>query len=121
MFREKYVKIERKDWEQIKTDYNELLTERKALKSNIGKQADIIQTLTKYKNQDDVLYSYEQELPKLRSDVKLLKKESDNLARRLRAEIEISKLLIEELGKKSIEVYRKCDEYETVSLLDIEV
>ena len=121
MFKEKYVKIERKDWEQIKTDYNELLKEGKDLKSIMKTQSDTFETLSKYKNQDDVLYSYEQELPKLRSDVKLLKKESDNLAKRLRAEIEISKLLIEELGKKSIEVYRKCDEYETVSLLDIEV
>jgi len=137
MFSSKYVKIAKTDWENIKRDYNDLLAEVAVLKAEnkelkeqsseflmgvVKKQSEEIKKLMKYKAQDDALFSYEQTndkhlktIRKQEERIKELKNENDVLLQAFQREASTSSLLARKIAESKF----GCEEYKTVSQLDI--
>jgi len=130
MFSKNYVKLPKTEWEQIKKDYNELLRENKELKENqndflietIAKQSEEIKKLLKYKEQDDLLYSYEKTVEEQNRKIKELenalneaKKDIEIYRKAYEQEQKIGSLLLEKITESN----NKCPEYQEVSRLDI--
>ena len=128
MFDSKFVKIEKVQWEQIKEDYNTLIARNKVLEENqskflmgiVAKQSDEIKKLTKYQENDDLLYSYEQTHKKQVNQIKSLEDELAEL-KTLNAQLQQSynkeSAMTTLLARKIIDT--ECPKYETVSKLDI--
>ena len=129
MFSSNYVKIDKNDWEQIKTDYNAMLQKIKELESRqpdvlmklVERQSAEIEKLLKYKEQDDALYSYEQTcqnhlktINSQKEEIAKLKQENERLLNMYQKEANMSSLLANKLADSP-----RCPEYKTVSKYEI--
>ena len=136
MFSSKYVKILKVDWEAREEEYNELLervaeleaknaelekTQSPLLMNTIKKQSDEISKLLKYKENDDLLYSYEQSndkqletIKKQQKEIQELKKENEILLQAYKNESNMTSLLSKKIvnGKYDCKTYRTVSEFE---------
>lgn len=116
-----FVKLAKSEWSQIKKDYNEMREEIKSQKVVIKKQSDEIAKLMKYKENDDLLFSYETSRENQKNIIKSLeqelmsaKKETEDVRKWLHAEKLINDLMVEKLSSQ-----HPCHTLDTVSILDI--
>jgi len=110
---DKYIKVTKDNWSKI-----ELLFEKKELiiselKNIINSQNIELQSLRKYKSQDDLLFSYEQSLSKLKNENKKLQdklNKSNTMLfaadKKIKTAISLEKLYLEKINIK------KCQDYE---------
>jgi len=137
MFSSKFVKILKTDWEQRELEYNNLLEEIAALKAEneelkksqsdflidvVKKQSAEIARLSKYQEQDDLLFSYEQsndEKNKIIETQNYLIEELEEKNKQLlisyQKVADMNKLLISKIKNNKYE----CETYKTVSTFKI--
>ena len=135
-FNKNFVKIKNEDWEDIKTDYNQLVQDNKQLRAQvqagasdeiqqlkdiIAKQSESLKQMAKWKDNDDLLYSYEQSnktdkqtIKQLETKVAILEEANEKITNAYKTEKAISDSLIEKLTQ-----YTNCEDYRTVSKFDI--
>jgi cell division septum initiation protein DivIVA len=138
-FNNKFVKIKNEDWEDIKTDYNQLVQDNKQLRAQvqagtsdeiqqlkdiIQKQTESLKNMTKWKDNDDLLFSYEngnqeklKKIHALESKVTSLENELEDFSFAYKKEAEMSSLL----AKKLATYTGTYPQYKTVSKYDIYV
>lgn len=137
MFSSKFVKILKTDWEQRELEYNNLLEEIAVLKAEneelkksqsdflidvVKKQSAEIARLSKYQEQDDLLFSYEQsndEKNKIIETQNYLIEELEEKNKQLLVSYQkvanMNKLLISKIKDDKYE----CETYKTVSTFKI--
>ena len=137
MFSSKFVKILKTDWEQRELEYNNLLEEIAALKAEneelkksqsdflidvVKKQSAEIARLSKYQEQDDLLFSYEQSndeknkiIEAQNSIIEELEEKNKQLLVSYQKVANMNKLLISKIKDDKYE----CETYKTVSTFKI--
>lgn len=117
----RYVKLTKREWEKIKTNFNEMIVQNKVQEALIKKQSYEIEKLLKYKEKDDLLFSYETSNKDQKNTIKVLEQELElandeikAVRKRLNTERLINNLMVQKL--RSEYPYHRL---ETVSIVDI--
>ena len=131
---EKKVTLTKAEWEEIQELFkqkeeriNELeKTQAPQLMEIIKKQSATIEQLSKYKEQDDLLFNYEnytkelnQKVQRLEAEVEGLKTEVETYKHAFEKELNMSNLLAKKLVDMPTRIHKPCPEYEQVSILDL--
>jgi len=135
MFSKKYIKITKEDWDKINSLFNDKDSEIKTLKTFVSVANDElkelealrkeVETLRKYKEKDDLLYSYELSLKSAQENLLLLSYENSMLTntiaqmeKKLDDTVMLEKLYLNKISDLSS---KKCKEYQTYSVNDLDV
>jgi len=132
-FKSSHVKVEAKEWDAIKEEFNQLVQENKNLREQvkactservqelediIAKQSASLEEMVKWKNNDDLIFHHEEtakqrkkEIKNLKAEVQELQKHNDDLEWELKKKQAMSSLLIEKLSKYQ--------DYQTVTRADL--
>lgn len=137
MFSSKFVKIAKVDWELRELEYNELLEEVATLRLEkeelektqsdflmgiVKKQSAEIAKLLKYKEQDDILFSYEQsndEKNEIIKNQKSIIKDLEATNKQLLASYQKEANMNTLLSRKIIDGKYDCETYKTVSTFQV--
>lgn len=123
MIFDKFVKITKSDWSQIKKDYNSMIQEIKDQKAISKRQSKELEKLLKYKENDDLLFSYENSIKDQRNSIKTLEDELEQAKAEIisiKKQLDTEKMINDLIADKLVSEYRNAN-LKTVSLMDIKV